>query len=91
MLTVWRYAQLPQHRGGAQCPVPRVRVQVLVGFVLGVVCRKNYDKPINYTVRVISRFYFKIISIALFKRSSRFVRIPFIEGNTSTSGIIPTL
>jgi hypothetical protein len=30
----------------------RVRVQVLAGFVMGAGCRKNHDKPINYTVRV---------------------------------------
>jgi hypothetical protein len=35
----------------------RVRVQVFVGFVLGAVCRKNHDKPINYTVRVRLRFF----------------------------------
>jgi hypothetical protein len=30
----------------------RVRMQVLAGFVMGAGCRKNHDKPINYTVRV---------------------------------------
>jgi hypothetical protein len=30
----------------------RVRVQVLVGFVLGAGFCKNHDEPINYTVRV---------------------------------------
>jgi hypothetical protein len=35
----------------------RVQVQVLAGFVLGAGFCKNHDEPINYTVRVIGRFY----------------------------------
>ena len=34
----------------------RVLVQVLAGFVMGVVSSKNHDEPINYTARVINRY-----------------------------------
>jgi hypothetical protein len=33
----------------------RVRVQDLVGFVMGAGCRKNRDKQLTHIVRVISR------------------------------------
>jgi hypothetical protein len=33
----------------------RVRVQVLVVFVMGAGVSKNHDEPINYTVRVMFR------------------------------------
>ena len=35
-----------------------VRVQVLVGFVMGAGFCKNHEEPINYTVRVMWRFIF---------------------------------
>ena len=47
----------------------RVRVQVLVGFVMEVGCRKNHDEPINYTVRMVSDYFLSGQMISAFLKT----------------------